>query len=109
MEYINKIEAAGVVGRIRVDTINGATLASFSLYTEYAHRDRNGAVSVTSTWFQVHAQESEKNQFSGIKKGDFVGVTGRLRVQKYTNSEGGEASLPEIVANSVTLIMSAEE
>lgn len=109
MEYLNKIEAAGVVGRINVTTVNGVTLASFSLYTEYAQRDRNGAVTVTSTWFQVRAAESPKNQFSDIKKGDFVGVTGRLRIQKYATSEGTESSVPEVVATSVTLIQSAEE
>lgn len=109
MEYLNKIEAAGVVGRINVTTVNGVTLASFSLYTEYAQRDRNGAVTVTSTWFQVRAQEGPKNQFSDIKKGDFVGVTGRLRIQKYATSEGTESSVSEVVATSVTLIQSAEE
>ena len=109
MEYLNKIEAAGVVGRINVTTVNGVTLASFSLYTEYAQKDRNGAISITPTWFNVRATESPKNQFSDIRKGDFVGVTGRLRIQKYATSEGTESSVPEIVATSVTLIQSAEE
>lgn len=110
MEFLNKIEARGIVGRITVETYNGARVARFSLYTEYAYKDRSGAETSTGQWFNVTAWDSQKgNQIDGIQRGDFVYTLGRLQLRKYTRDDGSEGASVDIIASQVKLEGKARE
>lgn len=109
MEYLNKIEIRGIVGQVSFAEVGEKRRANFSVCTHRFYKNKNGEDVFDTTWFNVSAWEGPKNQFPDIKKGDFVGVTGRLRIQKYATSEGAKSSVQEVVATSVTLIQSAEE
>lgn len=109
MEYLNKIEIRGIVGQVSFAEVGDKKHANFYVCTHRFYKNKNGEAVFDTTWFNVSAWEGPKNGIDNLQKGDFVGVTGRLRIQKYATSEGTESSVPEVVATSVTLIQSAEE
>ena len=91
MEYINRIELRGRVGRNEVQVYGGNRLCRFSLITEYGYRDRSREPVIESTWFNVSYWDSKGNaDFSHITQGAIVEVTGRVRTYNYTDSMGQE-------------------
>lgn len=104
MEFLNRIEVRGIVGRATISQVGGATHADFSLMTNYAYRAPDGKSVIETAWFSVHAFEGEKiRQLEQLEKGLSVYVSGRLRIQRYTGADGSERSLPEIVAHELRL------
>ncbi len=105
MDHINKIELQGRVGTVRTNIIGDNMVANFSLVTEYLYKTRDGGAANETTWHQITAWESkDMPDLSTITKGTPVYVTGRLRTFKYTNSEGVEKILHEVVANKVRIV-----
>jgi len=99
MEYINKIELRGRVGRSDVQVYGGNRLCRFSLVTEYGYRDRSREPVIDSTWFNVSYWDSKGTvDFSQITQGAIVEVTGRVRTYRYTDSTGLEHSNWDIQA-----------
>lgn len=108
MDHINRIELQGRVGTVRTNIVGDNMVANFSLVTEYLYKSRDGAVNET-TWHQVTAWEGkDMPDLTKIAKGTPVHVTGRLRTFKYTNSEGVEKQLYEVVASKIR-VLSEEE
>lgn len=109
MEHINKIELQGRIGTIRTNIVGDNMVANFSLVTEYLYKTRDGGAANETTWHQVTAWEGrDMPDLSTITKGTPVNVTGRLRTFKYTNSEGVEKQLYEVVAYKIR-VLSEEE
>ena len=98
VEDLNKWRFDGVIFR----SLNGAD------GKPYKTRD-GGAVNET-TWHQVTAWEGrDMPDLSTITKGAPIHVTGRLRTFKYTNTEGQERQLYEVVANRIRVLTEEEE
>lgn len=109
MEHINRIELQGRVGTIRTNIVGDNTVANFSLVTEYLYKTRDGGAANETTWHQVTAWEGrEMPDLRNITKGNILNVTGRLRTFKYTNAEGVEKQLYEVIASRIR-ILSEEE
>ena len=109
MEHINKIELQGRVGTVRTNIIGESMVANFSLVTEYLYKTRDGGAANEITWHQITAWEGkEMPDLNMINKGTPVHVTGRLRTFKYTNAEGIDKYLHEVVASRIR-ILSEEE
>ncbi len=105
MEFFNRIELRGVVGRAEVNQYNGTQVCNFSLVTEYSTRDKDGNPAVDTVWFNVSAWEDRgMPDFQEIQKGAWIGVTGRVRVRKYTTQDNEERSSLDVIAQTVTLI-----
>lgn len=102
VEFINKIQLRGVVGRADNSTIAGKTCTQFSLVTEHAERDRAGNVAVQVTWLNCKAWDNAGAQ--ALNKGDWAEVEGRLRTIKYTRPDDTEVSVPEVICRKVTKI-----
>ena len=110
MEYINKIELQGRVGTLRTNTVNGTMVANFSLATEALYKNREGGGVSETTWHNVVAWSGkDMPDLSILCKGMQVNVTGRLRTFRYTNTEGVEKQLYEVVASKVRIIEEEEE
>ena len=108
MDHINKIELQGRIGTVRTNFFGDNMVANFSLVTEYLYKTRDGGAANETTWHQVTAWEGkDMPDLSTLTKGMQVNVTGRLRTFRYTNTEGAEKQLYEVVANKVRII--AEE
>lgn len=56
------------------------------------------------TWVTVEAWGSLSARLATVKKGDKVGVTGRLAVESYKDKEGVERTTVKIVANDIAYL-----
>ena len=105
MEFINRIELAGVIGRIQRQTVSSYKMANFSLVTEFGFKDKSSCSVIETTWHNVVAWESENiPSLDGIKRGSHVLVIGRLRARRYTDSNGESRISFDVVATSVDVL-----
>ena len=103
MEQLNRIELQGTVGSVVVHVIGNSRVARFSLATNYAFKDKQGCPVIETTWHQVTAWEGERVcDLDMISRGSALRVEGRLRIQRYTASDGSERTAFDVVASSVT-------
>ncbi|MCR4843971.1 MAG: single-stranded DNA-binding protein [Bacteroidales bacterium] len=106
MEFLNKLELRGVVGRADVNTYNGSHVCNFSVVTEASALDREGNSVVEPTWFNVTAWNSIPGlqSLDQVQKGLWVHVIGRLRIRKYTTAEGEERTSSDVLARRIEII-----
>ena len=105
MEHLNRIEIRGRVGTVRTNEVNGSKVANFSMITEYLYKTREGAAVSEDVWHNIVAWSGKEIQnIDRIEKGAAVHVTGRLRTNRYTSSEGTEKVYYEVMANKVTVL-----
>ena len=104
MEFLNRIELAGVVGTIRKQTFSGRNVANFSLVTEYSYKDKNDCAVVETTWYNVVAWQNDEMPLDLIEKGTHVCVQGRLRCRRYTGENGETKTFYEVIATSVNIL-----
>ena len=106
MEFLNKLELRGVVGRAELNSYNGNQVCNFSVVTEASGVDRDGNSTVEPTWFNVSAWSGVQGlvDLEKIQKGMWVHVIGRLRVRKYVTQDNEERSSIEVPARLVEII-----
>lgn len=105
MEFLNRLEIRGIVGRAEYSETGGSHLCRFSVVTEYNYRGRDGNPVMESTWFNVSAWEGKGSpDLSQIHKGSWIRIVGRIRTYKYSSPEGEERSSWEVFANRVELL-----
>ena len=103
MEQLNRIELRGTVGSVYVKDFGNTKCANFSMATNYAFKDKQGCPVIETTWHQVTAWEGERVcDLDLISRGSALRVEGRLRIQRYTASDGSEKTAYDVVASSVT-------
>ena len=104
MEFLNRIELVGVVGRINRQSFSDRVVANFSLVTEYSYKDKNGNAVVETTWHNVVAWQNGTMPLDLIESGTQVCVQGRLRCRKYTGDNGETKTFYEVIAASVDIL-----
>ena len=105
MEQLNSVTLRGIIGNARIQTIGDTEMARFSVATDHAFKNRSGEAVIETTWHQVTAFKSDRMpDFSALVKGAGVEVKGRLRNNRYTDSNGVERSITEILASQVSVI-----
>ena len=111
MEFLNKIEIRGVVGRADINSYNGNQVCNFSVVTEASAVDRAGNSTVEPTWFNVSAWSGRNNiqELYNLQRGSWVRVVGRIRVRKYTTQTGEERSAMDVIASKVELLQKDED
>ena len=109
MASINRFTLLGTLGRDpEIRTLNnGKAAASISVATSVSKKQGNEWVSETQ-WHRVVAYDKQADAAGGMTKGQLIFVDGRLNYRKYTNKEGVEQSVTEIVANELHPISKAE-
>jgi len=104
MEFLNRIEIQGIIGMSKITPVGDTKVARFSVCTETSYNGTAGIV-IDCCWFNVSAWESEKiTCLDQLEKGKAVRVSGRVRVQRYTDSESIERQCWEVMAREVNLI-----
>ena len=104
MEFINRVELAGVVGTIRKQKVSDQMVANFSVVTEQYHKDKSGSAVIEATWFNIVAwQNNNMPDLDKVDRGSHVHVQGRIRVRRYTSESGEPRSTFEVVATNVQL------
>lgn len=111
MEQLNRIELRGNVGNIRVRETSSGQFARFSVATNYVFKDKEGAAVIETTWHNVVAWNGRgmPEDLNTIQKGMPVYVIGRLRMQKYTGTDGVEHSVYEVVAKTLEIVKEKEQ
>ena len=106
MEFLNKLELKGVVGRAEENNFNNSQVCNFSVVTEYSTIDKERNSIVETTWFNVSAWAGRDRitDLYSIQKGAWVHVVGRIRMRKYTSQTGEERSTMDVVAHTVELL-----
>ncbi len=110
MEFLNRIDLRGVVGRSEVNTYNGSQVCNFSVVTEYSTASQ-GASAIETTWFNVSAWGPRDGiaPFVLIQKGCWVEVRGRIRLRKYTSQSGEERTAMDILAREVKVLTKEDD
>jgi len=108
MEQLNKVEIRGYVGNVtRYE--GDKPMYRITVATSHAFKDRNGAAVIETTWHNVVAWEGRAcSNLSKIDKGSKIQVSGRLRNQKYTGSDGIDRYSSDIYASRINLIEGVE-
>lgn len=104
MEQLNRITLRGIVGSVRVSDISGKKVARISVATNYAYKQNECAV-IETTWHSVVAWDKpEFPALDSIKRGHALSIEGRLRQQRYTDSNGSEHTVTEVIASKLELV-----
>lgn len=101
---INKVEIQGFLGRdAEVKTFeSGRTLINMSVATSETYKNNKGEWVTTTNWHNVAYWKSKKDENGqSLKKGEMVLVTGKLNTRKYTDKNGQERYITEVVAQKV--------
>ena len=111
MEFLNKIELKGVVGRAEMNSFNNSQVCNFSVVTEYSTVDKVRNSIIETAWFNVSAWSGRNDikDLYNLQKGSWVHVTGRIRVRKYTTQTGEERSAMDVIASKVELLQKEED
>lgn len=102
MEQLNKIILRGLVGNAAFRSYDGKGQNRFSIATSYAFKSRDGQANIETLWLPVSAWEGRNislQDLQQIEKGTVVYVEGRLRLNKFVNTEGVEKQSHEVIAN----------
>ena len=104
MEFLNKVELKGVVGRTIIQSYGSNVVLGFSVVTEYLDTDIVGNQFAETMWWSCTKIYTEVNPNIPIDKGDKAHVIGRLRQRKYTDQSGNEKILYDVVVEKVEKI-----
>ena len=89
MEQLNSVTLRGIIGNARTQNIGDTEMARFSVATDHAFKNRSGEAVIETTWHQVTAFKSDRMpDFTALVKGAGVEVKGRLRNNRFTDSNG---------------------
>lgn len=101
---VNKIILVGNLGRDpEVRTLeNGTKVGSFTLATNESYKDKSDNWQTLTEWHNIVvwrylAEKSERE----LKKGSLAYIEGKMTHRKYTDKDGVERSISEIVASNV--------
>lgn len=104
---LNKAMLIGNLGRepeMRY-TPDGKPIATFSVATSRNRRDPNGNWMDETEWHRIVAWDRLAETASQyLHKGSKVYVEGRIQSRKYTDNQGVERTVYEIVAHDLTLL-----
>lgn len=105
MAGLNKVILIGRIGK-DPDTFqfdDGTKKMNVSVATTESYRDRNGEWKDSTEWHNVvgYRYLAEKS----IAKGDLVYVEGKIKSRKYTDKDGVEKYITEVVADKINILV----
>ncbi len=107
---INKVTLVGYLGGDpETRTLeNGTPVGRFSLATSDAYKDKEGNWQNTTEWHNVVVWRELAERCQKFIKGQLVYVEGKISNRKYTDKDGVEKNVTDIVANTVRLLEKRE-
>ena len=110
MEQINRIELLGTVGSVRLQNVADKRMAKFTMVTNRAYKNKEGAPVIETQWHNVTAFEGKNiRDLDRICKGRAVHVWGRLQIQHYTGLDGMDRTAVDVICNRLDHIGPEEE
>lgn len=105
MEQLNSVILRGIIGNARIQNIGNTEMARFSLATNYAFKNRSGEPVIETTWHQVTTFKNDRiPELSTLDKGVAIEVKGRIRNQRYTDANGIERHVSEVIASQLKVL-----
>lgn len=101
---INKVEIQGFLGQdAEVKTFeSGRTLVNIRLATNESYKNKDGEWVNNSTWHNVTYWKNKKDEnLDFLKKGELISISGKLNNRKYTDKNGEDRYITEVVAFKV--------
>lgn len=109
---VNKVILVGNVGRdpeVKASK-TGDPFATFSLATSFSYRPQGGERVDSTEWHRVVAWRSLADQTAKyVTKGRKVYVEGRIQSRQYTDAQGEQKTVYEIVANAIEFLDSSKD
>jgi single-strand DNA-binding protein len=109
---LNKVQMTGHLGadpEMRY-TAQGSAVTNFSVASNRTWKDRDGNQHEDTEWFRIVAWDKLGeicNQY--LTKGTRVYVEGRLQTRKYTDREGQDRFISEVIAQDMIILSSRGE
>ncbi|MBQ7749758.1 MAG: single-stranded DNA-binding protein [Bacteroidales bacterium] len=107
MEQLNRVEIIGRVGSAFLNKVGEreTPVLRFYVATDYVYKDREGTPIIDTTWHNITWWgDKGGSELDKIVRGCAVHVLGRTRQNRYTNAEGVEKTVQEVVATSVEIL-----
>ncbi|HKW23749.1 MAG TPA: single-stranded DNA-binding protein [Ktedonobacterales bacterium] len=104
---LNKIMLIGNLGRDPElsYTPSGKAIAKFSLAVSRRRRDESGEQREETQWFNIVAWERLAETCNNyLKKGSKVYIEGRMTSRKYTDKDGVERTVWDVVASEMEML-----
>jgi single-strand DNA-binding protein len=101
---VNRVEIQGFLGRdAEVRTFDsGRTLVTFSVATNENYKNAKGEWITNTTWHNITYWKNRKDEsVDFLKKGELIAVNGKLNTRKYTDKEGKDRYITDIIAMKV--------
>lgn len=105
--WVNKVELRGNVGfdPKLISLEDGGSFIRFSLATNETFKNRKGELHEETVWHSIIAWNGKNiPDFSQIKKGSYLHVSGRIKPVQYQTKNGTERHTYEIIAVSIKLL-----
>lgn len=104
---VNRVQLIGSLGQDpeikKLD--NGKNLAKFSMATNETYRNAQGEKVTDTTWHNVVAWGKTADLLEKfVRKGDKIGIEGKLTTRNWEDKEGKKHYITEVVANEVLLL-----
>lgn len=106
MEFLNKVQLRGVVGRATINAYGENRVCNFSLVTEYVNKHQDGTADIECTWFNCKVWEGKNDlpAIDTISKGAKLELTGRFTARRYTTESGEERISYDVVVKDWKLV-----
>lgn len=102
---LNKIMLIGRCTAPNVRDLDSGKLATFSLATTDRYKDRAGEWKEDTTWHNIVAYGNTAGVVEKyVQKGSQVFIEGKLRNRKYTDRDGIERAVTEVLVSSLELL-----
>jgi single-strand DNA-binding protein len=107
MSKTNSVRLIGHLGQDPKLVSNGenSSVVSFSLATNETYKDAQGNKATRTEWHNIVAFGRVANLIiQYCKRGEFIMLNGRLQTRQYTNKEGQQRYVTEIIAEEILFL-----
>jgi len=107
MASLNKVILVGNLGRDPElkSTSSGSKVLEVNIATTERYRDKNGNDQEQTDWHRVVMWQQKAEYIArNSRKGSSLYVEGKLRYRKYTDKDGNERTITEILADNVSVL-----
>lgn len=102
---LNKIMLIGRCTAPNIRDLESGKLATFSLATTDRYKDRAGEWKEDTTWHNIVAYGNTAGVVEKyVQKGSQIYIEGKLRNRKYTDRDGVERSVTEVLVSSMEIL-----
>lgn len=107
MSKTNSVRLIGHLGQDPKLVSNGenSSVVSFSLATNEVYKDANGNKATRTEWHNIVSFGRVANLIiQYCKRGEFIMLNGRLQTRQYTNKEGQQRYVTEIITEEILFL-----